>query len=66
MVEPTETEPKESLDRFVEALQQIHREAQTNPEILHGAPHATPVARLDEARAARQPDLRWMGPCNCG
>jgi glycine dehydrogenase subunit 2 len=65
MVEPTETEPKESLDRFVEALQQIRREAETNPEILHGAPHATPVARLDEARAARQPDLRWMGPCNC-
>ena len=43
MVEPTETEPKESLDHFVEALQQIHREAQTDPDLLHGAPHATPV-----------------------
>ncbi len=65
MVEPTECEPRESLDLFVAALEQIHREAQTRPELLQTAPHATPVGRLDEAQAARQPDLRWLGPCNC-
>jgi glycine dehydrogenase subunit 2 len=65
MVEPTECETRESLDHFVAALEQIRREAQENPELLQTAPHATPVARLDEARAARQPDLRWLGPCNC-
>ncbi|MDY0109240.1 MAG: aminomethyl-transferring glycine dehydrogenase subunit GcvPB [Candidatus Krumholzibacteria bacterium] len=65
MVEPTETETRESLDHFVAALQQIRREAETRPELLQTAPHATPVGRLDEAQAARQPDLRWLGPCNC-
>ncbi len=65
MVEPTECEPRESLDHFVTALEQIHREAATKPELLRTAPHATPVGRLDEAQAARQPDLRWLGPCNC-
>jgi glycine dehydrogenase subunit 2 len=65
MVEPTECEPRESLDHFVAAMEQIRREAEEDPELLLGAPHATPVGRLDEARAARQPDLRWMGPCNC-
>ncbi|MGD9548443.1 MAG: aminomethyl-transferring glycine dehydrogenase subunit GcvPB [Candidatus Krumholzibacteriia bacterium] len=66
MVEPTETESKESLDRFIAAVRAIHREAATDPEVLHGAPHTTPVGRMDEARAARQPDLSWLGPCNCG
>jgi glycine dehydrogenase subunit 2 len=65
MVEPTECEPRESLDHFVEAMQQIRREAAENPDTLLTAPHATPVGRLDEARAAREPDLRWLGPCNC-
>jgi glycine dehydrogenase subunit 2 len=65
MVEPTECEPRESLDHFVAALEQIRREAQERPELLQTAPHATPVGRLDEARAARDPDLRWLGPCNC-
>ncbi|MEZ4388677.1 MAG: aminomethyl-transferring glycine dehydrogenase subunit GcvPB [Candidatus Krumholzibacteriia bacterium] len=65
MVEPTECEPRESLDHFVAALEQIKREAETRPELLQTAPHATPVGRLDEARAAREPDLRWLGPCNC-
>jgi len=65
MVEPTESESRESLDHFVAALEQIRREAETNPDLLHTAPHATPVGRLDEARAARQPDLRWLGPCGC-
>ena len=65
MVEPTECEPLESLDHFVAALTQIRREAEERPELLQTAPHATPVGRLDEALAARQPDLRWLGPCNC-
>ena len=66
MVEPTETESKESLDNFVDVMKTIHKEAQANPEILTGAPHITPVGRLDEAGAARNPDLRFLGPCNCG
>ena len=59
MIEPTETESKETLDAFVEAMQKIAKEAEENPEILHTAPHNTPVRRLDEATAARKPDLRW-------
>ena len=66
MVEPTETESRESLDRFVAVMESIHREAVASPEILTGAPHTTPVGRLDEAGAARNPDLRHLGPCNCG
>ena len=65
MVEPTETEPRESLDLFVDIMRAIYREAGEDPELLKGAPHTTPVGRMDEARAARQPDLRWLGPCNC-
>jgi glycine dehydrogenase subunit 2 len=65
MVEPTETESRESLDHFVDVLRTIHREARENPELLHEAPVSTPVGRMDEAAAARQPDLRWLGPCNC-
>ena len=63
MVEPTETEPKESLDCFVATMKSIYQEAQTNPELLTEAPHVTPVGRLDEAGAARNPDLRYLGPC---
>jgi glycine dehydrogenase subunit 2 len=66
MVEPTETESKESLDNFVAVMKSIHHEARTEPETLTGAPHTTPVGRLDEAGAARNPDLRHLGPCNCG
>ena len=65
MVEPTETESRESLDRFVAVMKLIRHEAETDPDLLHGAPHHTPVGRMDEARAARDPDLRWLGPCNC-
>jgi glycine dehydrogenase subunit 2 len=61
MIEPTETESKETLDAFADALQAIHDEALTDPEILHGAPHTAPVRRLDEVRAARQPILRFKG-----
>jgi len=59
MIEPTETESKETLDRFVDVLVRIAREAEQDPDLLHGAPHSTPVRRLDEARAVKQPDLAW-------
>jgi len=59
MIEPTETESKETLDAFIEAMIEIAREAEQNPELLHHAPHNTPVRRLDEANAARKPNLRW-------
>jgi len=59
MIEPTETESKETLDAFIDAMKEIAREADENPEILHSAPHNTPVRRLDEVTAARNPDLRW-------
>ena len=59
MVEPTETETKQTLDAFVEAMIAIAAEARESPEIVKGAPHATRLGRLDEARAARKPRLRW-------
>ena len=54
MIEPTETESLETLDRFADALLQIAREAAEHPELLHDAPHSSPVRRLDEVRAARE------------
>ena len=59
LVEPTETESLETLDAFADALIAIADEARTDPEVVTSAPHASPVRRLDEATAARQPDLRW-------
>jgi glycine dehydrogenase subunit 2 len=59
MVEPTETESRETLDAFAEALLQVAREAAESPELLHEAPVTTPVRRLDEAKAAREPKLHW-------
>jgi len=59
MIEPTESEPKEELDAFCDAMIAIAREAEERPELVRTAPHTTPVRRLDEARAARQPVLRW-------
>ena len=58
LIEPTETETKETLDGFAEIVAEILREAATDPEIARGAPYTTPVRRLDEARAARRPVLR--------
>jgi len=58
MIEPTETETKETLDRFAEVIREIVREAADDPEIARNAPYSTPVRRLDEARAARQPIVR--------
>jgi glycine dehydrogenase subunit 2 len=62
MIEPTETESKETLDEFVEALRHIVEQAKTNPQALLDAPLTTVVGRVDETRAARQPDLRWRAP----
>ncbi|MEO7002741.1 MAG: aminomethyl-transferring glycine dehydrogenase subunit GcvPB [Ktedonobacterales bacterium] len=59
MIEPTETETKETLDEFIAVMRQIAREAQENPAIILEAPHDTPVGRLDQTLAARKPDLRW-------
>ena len=59
MIEPTETETPETLDEFIEAMIAIAQEARENPELVQTAPHTTPVSRLDEARAARKPVLRW-------
>jgi glycine dehydrogenase subunit 2 len=57
MIEPTETESKEDIDRFIDALQHIAREAKENPQILQGAPTRPKVTRLDETTAARKPCL---------
>jgi glycine dehydrogenase subunit 2 len=59
MIEPTETESLEELDRFAEAMIAIALEAASDPELVKGAPYTTPVRRLDEAGAARNPDLRY-------
>jgi glycine dehydrogenase subunit 2 len=59
MVEPTESEGKEALDVFCEAMLAIAREAEDEPDLVRGAPHHAPLRRLDEATAARKPVLRW-------
>jgi glycine dehydrogenase subunit 2 len=59
MIEPTETESKETLDAFCDAMIQIAREAETDPDRIHEAPVTTPVRRLDQTLAARQPVLKW-------
>lgn len=59
MVEPTESESKEEIDYFIEVMRKIAEEASEMPELLHDAPHNTPVRRLDETTAARSPILRF-------
>jgi glycine dehydrogenase subunit 2 len=59
MIEPTETETKQTIDEFVQAMADIKREAMENPDLVKHAPHDTRLRRLDEARAARKPRLRW-------
>jgi glycine dehydrogenase subunit 2 len=59
MIEPTESESRESLDAFCDAMLAIAREADADPEIVKTAPHTAPLTRLDEATAARRPALRW-------
>jgi len=59
MVEPTETESKQSLDEFISSMKKIAREIEKEPKKVKNAPHKTEVRRLDELQAAREPDLRW-------
>jgi glycine dehydrogenase subunit 2 len=59
MIEPTESEPKEELDLFIEAMRSIAAEVEEDPKTVLDAPHSTRVSRLDEVTAARKPVLRW-------
>ena len=59
MIEPTETESLETLDAFIAVMRKIAEEAKADPEMLHGAPHCTPIGRPDETTAARQPVLKY-------
>lgn len=59
MVEPTETESKQMMDAFVEAMEQIYTEIHTEPQTVKDAPHTQCVCRIDEVSAAREPNLRW-------
>jgi len=61
MVEPTETESRASLDRFVDVMAEIAAEAERSPELVKGAPTETPVSRLDESRAAKELNVTWQG-----
>ena len=61
MVEPTETESRASLDRFVDVMAEIAAEAERSPELVTGAPTETPVSRLDESRAAKELNVTWQG-----
>ncbi|MFV0442629.1 MAG: aminomethyl-transferring glycine dehydrogenase subunit GcvPB [Planctomycetaceae bacterium] len=63
MMEPTETESQETLDRFADTIRKIIGE---DPDLLHSAPHTTPVSRPDEVKAAREPILQWSGQCAAG
>jgi glycine dehydrogenase subunit 2 len=62
LIEPTETESKETLDAFCDAMLAIAREADEEPVLVRSAPQRAPLGRLDEATAARQPILRWQPP----
>jgi glycine dehydrogenase subunit 2 len=59
LIEPTETESKETLDAFVAAMAKVKQEAETETELVKSAPHTLPVRRLDDVKAAREPDLAW-------
>ncbi len=66
LIEPTETETRETIDAFVEALCEIRALARREPEELKRAPRTTPVSRLDDVLAAKQPDLAWRAPASAG
>ena len=65
MIEPTETESKETLDEFIDVMRKIAAEAAQDPDILRGAPHNTPISRPDETTAARNPILQIQDECVC-
>jgi glycine dehydrogenase subunit 2 len=60
MIEPTETESKERLDAFCDAMLKIAAEVKTNPELVKFAPHSTIIGRLDEVKAVKEPDLNYF------
>ena len=60
MIEPTETEPREAVEDFASAMLAIAEEAARDPDLVRSAPVSAPIGRLDEATAARRPDLRWL------
>jgi glycine dehydrogenase subunit 2 len=60
MIEPTETEPKENLDAFADAMIAIAREAAEEPEVVKAAPTSRPIRRADEVKAAKQPVVRYL------
>jgi glycine dehydrogenase subunit 2 len=62
MIEPTETESKQELDFFVDAMRSIADEVENNPELVTSAPHSTRTSRVNETLAARKPILRWEPP----
>ena len=64
MIEPTETESKEELDKFIEIMKQVADEVSSNPELVKNAPYNTPVRRVDEATASRNLNLCWSMSCN--
>jgi glycine dehydrogenase subunit 2 len=59
LIEPTETESREEMDGFIEAMKCILEEARTNPEVVKNAPETMPVKRLDDVKAARELNLAW-------
>lgn len=59
MIEPVETESKETLDNFIQIMRTVAEEARTNPDLVKGAPYKTTVKRLDEAKAARNPIVKY-------
>ena len=59
LIEPTETESKEVLDGFIEAMSKIEQESRQQPDLVKGAPYTLPVKRLDDVKAARDLDLTW-------
>ena len=61
MIEPTETESKETIDEFINIMRIIAQEAKDNPELVKTAPHNTPIGRVDDVLAAKQPVLRYKG-----
>jgi glycine dehydrogenase subunit 2 len=60
MIEPTETESKETLDEFINAMIEIAKEAETNPQLVKDAPLSTPIRRLDDTKAVRQLDVNYF------
>ncbi len=60
MIEPTETESRQELDAFIDAMRRIARESEEDPDLVRTAPHTTRIGRIDEAAAARKPILRWL------